>query len=156
MTNRFRIAARLIIVNDNDEVLIVKMWKQWAIPGGWLDYGEKISDCLNRESLEELWVEAVFDKIIFLQDYIWKVKWKERHCLEYFCTVKNNSDFLDVETQYKKASHAFELQKVQFTKLENFPEKFMPKALPEVLKRYITNKENFSCEYVSGLWAMRK
>lgn len=151
MTNQFRAAARLIVVNNKNEVLIVRMNNHWAIPWWWIDHGEKVNDCLMRESFEELWVKAKFDKVLFIQDYLWDVKWEQKHCLEYFCSIKNNADFLNVETEYKKASHSFELKEVKFCKLEDFPSNFMPKALPEILNKYILNKDNFSCEYISWL-----
>lgn len=151
MQKQFRAAARLVVINDQDEVLIVKMWRYWAIPWGGIDYWENVPDCLTRESVEELGVKAEFEQILFIQDYLGDVKWEQMHCLEYFCSVKNNSDYKWVEESYKMAEYAHELQEVQFCKLEDFPDNFMPKALPWVLKKYIDERKSFSPEYVSTL-----
>ena len=151
MTKEFRAAARLCVFNDNNELLIVRMNNYWWIPWWGIDYWENISDCLNRESIEELWVKAIFGKVLFLQDYLWDVKWEDKHCLEYFCSVENNSDFEWVETTYTNATHSDELKDVKFCSLDELPQKFMPKWLDEVLKKYVINKENFSCEYLAWL-----
>jgi hypothetical protein len=91
------------------------------------------------------------EKIIFIQDFIPHHKEKPKHCLEYFCSIKNNNDFENIEKTYKKASHSYELLDVKWFKIDDFPENFKPKALKKVLKKYLKNKENFSCEYITGL-----
>jgi 8-oxo-dGTP pyrophosphatase MutT (NUDIX family) len=54
----YRVAVRALIMSDN-KILAVKEvdggdW--WAIPGGGVDYGESLKDCLLREIEEELGV----------------------------------------------------------------------------------------------------
>lgn len=54
----YRVAVRALIVSD-DKILAVKEvdggdW--WAIPGGGVDYGESLKDCLLREIKEEIGV----------------------------------------------------------------------------------------------------
>lgn len=56
----YRVAVRALIVTDN-KVLAVKEvnggdW--WAIPGGGVDYGESLKDCLLREVKEEIGVSS--------------------------------------------------------------------------------------------------
>jgi len=56
----YRVAVRALIVS-NSRVLAVKEsdgddW--WAIPGGGVDYGESLKDCLLREITEEVGVAA--------------------------------------------------------------------------------------------------
>ena len=75
--------------------------------------------------------------------------WEEKHCLEYFCSVKNNSDFDWVESTYKNATHCDELKDVKFCALSDLPSDFMPKWLDKVLQEYLDNRDNFSCKYIS-------
>jgi len=56
----YRVAVRALIVTDN-KILAVKEvdsddW--WAIPGGGVDYGESLKDCLLREIEEEIGVST--------------------------------------------------------------------------------------------------
>jgi hypothetical protein len=66
---------------------------------------------LKRESVEELGIEATFEKILFIQDFMVKFHDKQthNHALEYFCTIKNNIDFIDVVDTYHNSTHAHEL-----------------------------------------------
>lgn len=55
----YRVAIRALIVSDS-RILAVKEvdggdW--WAIPGGGVDYGETLKDCLLREIKEEIGVQ---------------------------------------------------------------------------------------------------
>jgi len=151
MKENFRNATRLVVLNEKNELLIVHMWKVWGIPWGGIDFWESIIEALERESVEELWIKADADKLIFIQDYTDTRKGKYTHFFEYFWTVKNNDDFKNVLNTYKDSSHAFELLDIKWSKIEDLPEKFMPKAFPKILKKYLENKENFGCEYVSGM-----
>lgn len=151
MIENFRNATRLVVINDKNELLIVHMWKVWGIPGGGIDFGETIIEALERESMEELGIKAIANKLIFIQDYTDTRKGKYTHFFEYFWIIKNNEDFFNVLKTYKNSSHAFELLDIKWSKLEDLPKNFMPTAFPKVLKKYLENKENFGCEYVSGM-----
>ena len=145
MITHFRPASRLVILKEN-KILLCRMWNVWWLPWGWIDIWESIPDALNRESIEELWIKAQFEKIIFIQDFL-----VQFHALEYFCTVKNNSDYFDVVNTYHTSSHAHELKDLNWFDLDNIPEDMMPLTFLPVLKKYIKNPEKFSCEYISGL-----
>jgi hypothetical protein len=82
-----------------------------------------------------------------MQDFI-STK-KNKHCFEFFCTIKNNKDFEDVEKTYKEASHSYELKKIKWVRIEDFPENFKPKKFKKVLKNFLKDKESFFCEYIS-------
>ena len=55
----YRVAARVLIVQDN-QVLLVKEATEdwWALPGGGVDHGESVELSLTREIEEELGVPA--------------------------------------------------------------------------------------------------
>ena len=58
MTLRFRQAARALLLDPDDSVLLVRFEfptaTVWGLPGGGLDDGESVADGLRRELLEEL------------------------------------------------------------------------------------------------------
>lgn len=52
------IAAAGIVVNDNDEVLMVKTYNAgWVFPGGQVEVGENVIDAVKREIMEEAGVD---------------------------------------------------------------------------------------------------
>jgi 8-oxo-dGTP pyrophosphatase MutT (NUDIX family) len=56
----YRVAVRALIVSDNKMLAVkeVDSGDWWAIPGGGVDYGESLKDCLLREITEEIGVSS--------------------------------------------------------------------------------------------------
>lgn len=55
----YRVAARVLVVND-DKVLLIKEAAEgwWALPGGGIEHGEAVESTVTREIEEELGVPA--------------------------------------------------------------------------------------------------
>ncbi len=59
----YRVSIKAVIRKDDDEVLVVKEHQdKWELPGGGLDHGESVHDCLKRELKEELNVTNDFSE----------------------------------------------------------------------------------------------
>lgn len=57
----YRLGAHAVIFNDRGEVLMLKATYGsfgWSLPGGAMDPGETIHDCVRRECLEEMGQEV--------------------------------------------------------------------------------------------------
>lgn len=71
--NRFNIRVYGILVNNNNEVLLsderIKDFRFTKYPGGGLEWGEGIIDCLKREWKEELNVEIEILEHIYTTDF---------------------------------------------------------------------------------------
>ena len=53
------IAAAGIVINDKDEILMVKTYRSgWVFPGGQVEVGENVIDAVKREIMEEAGVDA--------------------------------------------------------------------------------------------------
>lgn len=62
-----------IILLYNNEVLLLREGKSWDLPGGRMNYGESIFECLKRELQEELGVVIEFTtepRLIRVYDYL--------------------------------------------------------------------------------------
>lgn len=59
----YRLSLKALIVNEQDEVLVVKesgrTW--WDLPGGGMDHDESIKEALARELFEEVSLDGNFD-----------------------------------------------------------------------------------------------
>lgn len=73
MTKKFNIRVYGILMNQNDEVLISDEsrhdMKFTKFPGGGLEWGEGIVDCLKREFKEELSVNISVNELFYCTDF---------------------------------------------------------------------------------------
>lgn len=67
-----KLTADVIVVNSNSEVLLVERKNKpygWAIPGGFVDYGETVESAAIRELKEETDIDANIEDLYFLNVY---------------------------------------------------------------------------------------
>jgi len=72
-------------------------------PGGGLEFGEGIADCLKREWKEELNQEIQIDQHFYTNDFYQKSAWDESQVISmyYFVSLKNKVDFpIDNGTEF--------------------------------------------------------
>ncbi|HUC89083.1 MAG TPA: NUDIX domain-containing protein [Candidatus Paceibacterota bacterium] len=126
---QFRIRARAIIIHDG-KLLIVKLRKNddfYCLPGGHLEYGESIKECMNREIIEELGISPQIGRLLYINNFIEETE----QSMEFFFEATNAPDFLD--TQKLEKSHAFEIFEIRWiTKDENV--NILPEKIAEDFK----------------------
>jgi len=130
-----KIKTRGIIINEN-KILIVKHLKSQniALPGGRLEEGEGILDCLKREMTEELGVVPEVGNIL----YVNRFTNGEDQYFEFLFHIKNPKDYLDLEK--KERTHAFELESLSWISPED-KINFLPERLSDDFKN---NKIDFN------------
>lgn len=56
----YRVTVKAYITDENNNVLVVKEKQDfWSLPGGGLEHGESLCDCIKREIKEEIGLENV-------------------------------------------------------------------------------------------------
>lgn len=73
----------------------------WGTPGGGLDPGESVLDCLHREMIEETGVAPKVGNLLFIQQF----HDNGREHLELFYHITNHADYENVDLQ--ATSHGF-------------------------------------------------
>ncbi len=88
----------------------------WALPGGHLEKGEGLVECMKRELLEELGIEPQIGGLLYINIY----EHPERgEILEFFFEITNGADYADLSNL--SGSHDHEIaRKVWASPDDNF------------------------------------
>src|SRR5512133_2601574 len=78
-----------------------------ALPGGHLEWGEDIKECLSREMVEELGVRPDIGELLYINNF---TQPDGKQHIEFFFKVKNGMDYLDTEKLAR--SHAHEIAEI--------------------------------------------
>ncbi len=91
--SRFNIRVYGIMLNDQNEVLvsdeIIKRGKYTKFPGGGLNLGEGVIDCLRREFREEAEVEIIVKEHIYTTDFFQKSFFDDSQVISIYYLVKS-------------------------------------------------------------------
>ena len=65
----YRVSVKVLIRNEHGEILMVsELSSGFSLPGGGMDHGESVHDCLERELYEEIALTTPFrEKLISMQ-----------------------------------------------------------------------------------------
>ncbi|MEK6827038.1 MAG: NUDIX domain-containing protein [Nanoarchaeota archaeon] len=102
------VKVRAIILYEG-KLLVVRhsRTKFLALPGGHLEYGEDLKECLSREIIEELGVKPEIGRLFYVNIFTEK---NDTQYLEFFFEIKNGVDYLDIEKLAR--SHAHEIDEI--------------------------------------------
>lgn len=85
-----------------------------ALPGGHLEWGEDIKECLCREMVEELGVNPEIGRLLYVNNFM---DGDIRQSIEFFFEITNSQDYLNIE--HLKKTHAHEIAEVCWIKLSD-------------------------------------
>lgn len=97
---RFNLRVYAIIINDNDEVLLSDERRFGnaftKFPGGGLEWGEGLTECLEREIEEELGIDVTIGDLFYVNDFFQQSAFrKDDQLLSFYYRVYTN-DYSDV------------------------------------------------------------
>jgi 8-oxo-dGTP diphosphatase len=107
----FIIRCRGIILH-NGKLLVVRHPKDVsyaALPGGHLEWGESIKDCIRREIIEELGVKPEIGRLLYVNNFINK---EGVQSVEFFFEIVNGGDYEGCEKLAR--THAHELAEISW------------------------------------------
>lgn len=78
-----------------------------ALPGGHLEWGEDVQECLTREIVEELGIEPDIGRLLYINTFVDK---RNVQSVEFLFEIKNGSQYINIENLNR--THAHELAEI--------------------------------------------
>lgn len=87
--------GKLLVVRHSDNSGFM------ALPGGHLERGEEIEECLSREIIEELRIKLDIDRLLYINTFADNNK----QYVEFFFEIKNGVDYFNAKNLISSHSH---------------------------------------------------
>lgn len=102
MENQIIVAVKGIVYN-NDKYLIIKRWSNdevgagtWEMPGGKIEFGEKLEEALIRETKEETGLDISVEKLLYATQFLSNPN-RQVIIISYLCCADNTDVVLSEE-----------------------------------------------------------
>lgn len=145
---RIRPAARAIVLDPNDRILLVRFLFPtgktfWATPGGGIEVGESSEEAVRRELAEEAGLEGVeVGPVVWTRLYIVPfIGGQYDGQREQYHLVRTPSFTPEPHLSWEQlnAEYVFELRWWALAELEEADATFAPRGLPELLRDLVVN-----------------
>jgi 8-oxo-dGTP diphosphatase len=149
---KIRIRVGVVLLSGN-KVLLVEHQKDgryyWLLPGGGLNYGEKIEECARREIKEETNLTINLGKFLFLSESI--APDGSRHLLNLFFLgqIEGGMEDMEVGKEARLKSLAF-IDFEELDKMEIHPP--MGRLLKQILKSGVASDPENRALFLGNLW----
>ncbi len=130
MNKKFVINCRAVLLHEG-KLLVVKHPHDTsfaALPGGHLEWGEDIKECLQREIIEELGVSPKIGRLLYINNYLDGDRKQE---VQFFFEVTNSHEYKNIENISR--THAYEIAEVLWIEPTDTI-RILPKGLGEDFK----------------------
>lgn len=107
--------------------------KQYALPGGHLEFGETLALCMSREIYEESGLNVEADKLVYVHENFYTLKGLETHEIGFYFLVDLSSEFPtpDREGYIPSLESHIRLRLLPLAKLREFA------VVPPFLQEYL-------------------
>ncbi|HYM40305.1 MAG TPA: NUDIX domain-containing protein [Thermoplasmata archaeon] len=107
--------------------------KQYALPGGHLEFGETLALCMSREVYEETGLNVEADKLVYVHENFYTLKGVDTHEIGFYFLVDLSSEFPapDANGYVRSLESHIRMRLLPLAKLRGFP--VMPPFLAEYL-----------------------
>jgi ADP-ribose pyrophosphatase YjhB (NUDIX family) len=107
----FVIRSRAVILLDGKLLAVRHAYDDsfFALPGGRLEWGEEVKECLQREIIEELGVKPEIGRLLYVHTFL---KRESFHSIEFFFEVINAEAYR--ETSALSGTHTYELAAIEW------------------------------------------
>ena len=138
----FRVAGilirnnKLFVQKDNDNV--------FAIPGGHVSFGETSENALIREFKEEIGVDILINRLVWVEENFWEWGKKKAHNISfyYLVSLKNDKDISDTFSKPIKDNSDILLSWLDFNEMKNAT--VYPEFVKEKIENISDNIEHFT------------
>ena len=132
----FEICLRALIRKGRKILVCHRIGKNYYfLPGGHLEFGEKIKDGLSREIKEELHMKIKAAQLIGLIDNVFREEGRKHHEIDFIFEVKAN--------RVSAKSQENHIDFVLFDKNRFAKEKVLPEALQKAILRWLKDRKFF-------------
>lgn len=109
--------------------------KQYALPGGHLEFGETLALCMSREVYEECGLNVEADKLVYVHENFYSLKGVDTHEIGFYFLVDLSSEFPtpDRDGYVPSLESHIKMRLLPLAKLRDFA--VMPPFLHEYLAR---------------------
>lgn len=117
------------VILDQGELLVAThgSHEYYALLGGKLEWGENPLECMKRELIEELGIEPVVGRLLYVNSFVSG----DTQTVEFLFEILNSADYRDYESRVR--THAHELAGLDWITKDNAKE-LLPKAVSEDFK----------------------
>ncbi len=119
------------IIVDDGELLVVRHPQSdfFALPGGGMERGEDVKECMERELIEELGIKPDIGRLLYINNYSHHDG--ERHSVEFLFEILNSKDYRNIDGLDR--THQHEIEEIRWAK-PGEEINILPKGLREDLQ----------------------